>query len=209
MKRISQFKPTKIAIEWTADRTEETDQKYSDFLAERFSITEGDSKTIGNEVYQLGFRLARDHGHKGLFLVDHSGGMDIGSVLTFAKENDPEYAKRFQTTIDSIVGLMNQMQQNKSILEILRIMNKEDSLKVAHSVYIDMATVGSANNYVGADVVSDWYKRNLKIYANLSRIAEPNDRILLIIGQGHKPILQQFVRDSQNLELIDVMKYLK
>jgi hypothetical protein len=47
-----------------------------------------------------------------------------------------------------------------------------------------MATVGSAKNYVGADVVSDWYKRNLKIYANLSRIAEPNDRILLIIGQA-------------------------
>ena len=208
IERISKFKPTKIAIEWTPNRTEETNQRYADFLAGKFNINKGESKTIGNEVYQLGFRLAKKHDHKRLYLVDHPGGMDINAVLAYAKEKDPEYVKQFQTEIDTIVNLMNQMQQNKSVLEILKVMNKEDASFITQATYTNMATVGGGDNFIGADVVSDWYKRNLKIFANLSAIAEANDRILLIIGQGHKPILQQLVKESPGLKLVDVMDYL-
>jgi hypothetical protein len=208
IERISKFKPTKIAIEWTPDRTEETNRRYADFLAGKFNINEGESKTIGNEVYQLGFRLAKKQEHKQLYLVDHPGGMDINAVMAYAKEKDPEYVKRFQTEIEQIVNLMNQMQRNKSVLEILRVLNKQDSLSIAQATYADMATVGAGDNFIGADVVSNWYKRNLKIFANLAEIAEPNDRILLIIGQGHKPILQQFVKESPRMKLVDVMDYL-
>jgi hypothetical protein len=72
-----------------------------------------------------------------------------------------------------------------------------------------MVRVGKDSDYAGTDLVSDWYARNLKIYANLTRIAEsPNDRILVLYGAGHLKLLQQFVKDSgeYDLELLD--KYL-
>lgn len=206
--RLAKFKPTKIAIEWTTDRTEETNKKYADFLAGKFSISEGDAKIISNEVYQLGFRLAKNAGHKQIYLVDFPGGMDINSVFAYAAKNNPEYAKKVQKEIGEITDFMNRMQKNKSILEILRMMNKADTLSLAQSLYVEMATVGAGDNYIGADVVTDWYKRNLKIFANIKRIAEPNDRILLIIGQGHKPILQQLIKESPQMKLVDVMDYL-
>ncbi len=206
--KISKFKPTKIAIEWTPTRAKEADERYADYLAGKFNIDKGESKTVGNEVYQLGFRLAKNHGHKKLFLVDNPGGMDINSVLAYAKEKDPEYVKRFQTQIDAIVNLLNQMQQNKTILEILKTINKEDANYIAQSTYTDMSTVGAGDNFIGADVVSNWYKRNLKIFANVARIAEPNERVLVIIGQGHKPILQQLVKESERMKLVDVMDFL-
>ncbi len=208
VERLANFKPTKIAIEWTTDRTEETNKKYTEFLAGQFSITTGDAKIISNEVYQLGFRLAKTAGHKQIYLVDFPGGMNISAVLAYAEKNDPEYAKKVQKEIGEITGFMNQIQKNKSILEILQIMNKADSLNIAQSLYVEMATVGAGDNYIGADVVTDWYKRNLKIFANIEHIAEPNDRILLIIGQGHKPILQQLIKESPKMKIVDVMDYL-
>jgi hypothetical protein len=206
--RISEFKPTKIAIEWTTDRTAEANRLYADYQQGKFSITEGEARIIGSEAFQLGFQLAKAHRHKQLYPVDYPGGMDINSVLTFAQQRDPEYVKRFQKEIGSVVNLMNQMQQSKSVLEILKTMNTEGALSIAQSTYTDMATVGAGDNYIGASVVADWYKRNLRIFANLSQIAEPNDRILLIIGVGHKPILQQLVKESARLKLVDVLDYL-
>jgi hypothetical protein len=38
--------------------------------------------------------------------------------------------------------------------------------------------------YGGADMVADWYKRNLRIFANLTRISEPGDRVFIIYGRA-------------------------
>jgi hypothetical protein len=199
---LSKFKPIKIAIELKAEESEKINPQYADYLAGKFQLT-------ANEVYQLGFRLAKNHNHKQVYLIDYPGGMNINLVIAYAQKNDSEYTKRFQSDIGKFTGFMNQIQKNKSILEILRIMNKQDTLHIAQSVYTDMATVGAGDNYIGADVVNDWYKRNLKIYANLNKIAEPNDRILFIIGQGHKPILQQLVKESGRMKLVEVLDFLQ
>jgi hypothetical protein len=41
--------------------------------------------------------------------------------------------------------------------------------------------------YAGADLVTNWYKRNLRILANVARITDfkAHDRVLLLIGAGH------------------------
>lgn len=41
----------------------------------------------------------------------------------------------------------------------------------------------AGNDYAAADLVRDWYERNLKICANIARLAEsPNERVFVIIG---------------------------
>jgi hypothetical protein len=47
------------------------------------------------------------------------------------------------------------------------------------------------------------------MFANLLRlIASPDEHLLVIVGYGHAPLLQQFVEDSHNLQLIDLLIYL-
>jgi len=58
-------------------------------------------------------------------------------------------------------------------------------------------------------MVADWYKRNLRIFANLTRIAEPGDRIFIIYGQGHIKILSDLVVESPDFCLVDPLPYLK
>ena len=53
-------------------------------------------------------------------------------------------------------------------------------------------------------VTGGWYNRNLRIFANIHRIAEPGDRILVIIGAGHVPIIRHAFRASPEFRLIEV-----
>nr|WP_317984434.1 DUF5694 domain-containing protein [Clostridium sporogenes] len=55
---------------------------------------------------------------------------------------------------------------------------------------------------------TEWYRRNLYIFANLQDIAEPDDRILVIYGAGHCKILQDFVSEYNKFELVDPLNYL-
>ena len=73
------------------------------------------------------------------------------------------------------------------------------------------ARVGLGDQYPGANWVShSWYDRNLKIYVNLTRIAESaDDRILLIIGAGHVYLIQQFLEESGDYIIESPLKYLK
>jgi len=65
--------------------------------------------------------------------------------------------------------------------------------------------VGFPDHYVGADLVGEWYKRNLRIYANLLRYLEPGDgRALLLIGQAHVWPLRNFLRANPNFEVVPV-----
>jgi len=64
--------------------------------------------------------------------------------------------------------------------------------------------------YRKADIVSNWYKRNLRIFANINRITEPGkDRILVIIGAGHLKLLKGFAEDAPYFDEVDVESYLK
>jgi pheromone shutdown protein TraB len=61
---------------------------------------------------------------------------------------------------------------------------------------------------VGADLLAKWYERNIYMYANLQRLAEPGERILVIVGSGHAPILRELATYDPQMLLVDVLEYL-
>ena len=62
---------------------------------------------------------------------------------------------------------------------------------------------------IGAREMSAWWGRNMVIYARVAQLAEPGDRILVIYGSGHKFLLDQYIRQTPDLELIDPLDYLR
>jgi len=64
--------------------------------------------------------------------------------------------------------------------------------------------------YARADLVTNWYKRNLRILTNLNRVTEMGkDRVLLLIGFGHLAILRQLASDSNYFCVVDPEAHLK
>lgn len=203
-KRLAKFRPTKIALEWHTERNEAVNADYQKYLAGQFELTR-------NEVHQIGFRLAKELGHKQVYLIDHGGSpgdTNLGAAMGYAQQKDPEAFKQINSVIGDFTQLFEKMQHEKTITETLRFMNTADASHKNHGLYIRMVEIGAGDGYVGADAVTAWYRRNLKIYANLAKISEPGDRILVVFGQGHKPILEQIAIDSEKVKIVDIKPYL-
>jgi hypothetical protein len=61
--RLARFAPTKVAVEARAERQPQLDSLYREYRAGKWELAE-------NEIYQIGFRLAKRMGHARVYAVD-------------------------------------------------------------------------------------------------------------------------------------------
>lgn len=198
---LARFRPTKIAVEEDPSSEAELNSLYTAYRA--------GTRTLGrNETQQLGFRLAARFDHPRLYAINHwDRGMPFYQALDEAKEQDPAFTAWFeQRTTEQ--GEKDSRLQGTTVRHILRHYNDPASIAKDHSFYLAFAPIGAGSSYVGAELISAWYDRNIRIFANLQRLAESNDRILVIYGAGHAAILRELVRGSENMELEDPLDYL-
>lgn len=214
--RLARFQPTKIAVEFLPARQAKMDELYRQYVA-------GEHELGVNEVYQLGFRLAKKLGHPRVHLVDararhyftaeeyeeRQAKLEAGGALSDTEDGWGEHFKRLYAHDD-------QLKTRHSLREHLLYMNSPDRIRQGHGHYV----VGSfkAGNgfaeendgYFGPDSATGWYNRNLRTFRNLQRLTEsPDERILLIIGAGHLPILRFLADASPEYELVEPAKFLR
>lgn len=98
-----------------------------------------------------------------------------------------------------------------SVAEMLYNMNHPDMIPRAHRPYVEFfVPIATDTNYAGADMVSTWYQRNIRIFANITRITDSaDDRIFVVYGAGHVPILRQLVIDHSGYCVADPLPYLR
>lgn len=195
--RLETFRPTRIAVEHTPQSADSLDARLRRYRAGSFTLPT-------DETYQLGFRLASRMGHERVYPIDYRKPMRIDSVMAYR----PETAQRFQAYIGQVVALMDALQREETIGANLRFLNEPAVIETGHQAYTEMAAVGGGDGYIGARVVTDWYDRNLHMFANLARIARPGDRVVVIVGQGHAYLLRDLVRTHPRMKLVEANDYL-
>jgi len=101
--------------------------------------------------------------------------------------------------------------RRSTVTEILLRLNDPEKARRDHGEhYLSRMTNDNAAIYEQSDYLANWYKRNLRMFANLNRITEfPGDRVLLIVGSGHLGILRDFALDAPQYKLIEPTDYLK
>jgi len=229
VERLAGFRPNKIAIERSAQDRPEIDTSYNVYLEGQFELP-------GDEVYQLGFRLAKRLGHDRVHCVNAWGryyepaidieahvrehGLDrayLNDLLSpytpdaYAREHDQEHLlSQWEPRFNELYEYGDQLKTQVSLREILLRANTEESIVKGHGHYlVDRFKVGVKGEYPGVDWATAWYNRNLRIFANLQRITEaPGERILLIIGGGHLAILRHCVLASPEYDLVEVCEHL-
>lgn len=200
---LAAFRPNKIAVERLPSRQGTLDSLYSSYRADEFDLP-------SNEIYQLGFRLAARLGHERLHAVD----AERRFYLPYVDPDDYAEAHGQDTFTDSaFVELYNEYHQYKdglktrqSLREHLRWLNHPEEVLRSHGQYlIDNFAVGTNSEHPGVDSRTAWYNRNLRIFANLRRLSDmQGDRVLLIIGHGHVPILRHAAEASPQFDLVEV-----
>lgn len=205
VRRLAEFRPTRIAVEIGEKNQAALDKRYQDYREGRYELGRGEDD-------QLGLRLAALLGHERVYAVDWNGippgGADLdwfaygqthGHQAELDAITDPENARRFYVEL-----------KDQTISQWLKQLNAPDALLASHNMYFDISRVGDGEDLIGADWVGTWYARNLKIYSRLVNLAtEPDDRVLVIYGQGHAYLLQQFAREDGIFNVVGVDEILK
>lgn len=201
--RLLLYRPSKVAVEITADREEELNREYHEFRGGRFTLP-------ASEVYQLGFRIAAESGHDRLYGINWWNRYSGPDPIEYARSHgQAALVDALLASADRAVAETNARLQGGSIAEALRFINEPERLRRDHAVYLGLARIGHGAETPGADWVANWFERNLHMFVNLTEITNsPRDRILLLVGAGHIPLLTQFVRDSGEYVLESPEDYL-
>jgi len=192
---LKRFHPTKIAIEAEVG-SQRVAQQYSDYLAGKYALSR-------NEIDQIGYRLAKELGHRAIYPVDVDGDFPWQRVVNYAKANG--IAARFDS-INAGVGTSVKEQgdflASHTVLETLQFMNADSRVARDMGFYFAVVRFGEPFEYAGSDLVAAWYQRNIRIYRNIvALIDSPNEKILVIYGSGHLGWLRQDIANDASVRL--------
>jgi hypothetical protein len=208
VERLAGFRPSKIAVEWPKERQADADRRYVEYRR-------GERNAEPNEVCQLGFRLAARMGHERVWLVDVDGRryeppIDRQAIArTWGEE--ARLDSRWRSGYERLAAWSDALKTRVPLREYLLLLNSEAALRATHGQYFTGGfQLVRGDEYPGPDHLAGWwYDRNLRIFANVqSLIDTPEERIVLIIGQGHVPILRHAAQASPEVELIEVREVL-
>lgn len=192
---LKKFHPTKVVIEADVG-SQRVAKEYSDYLAGNYTLSR-------NEIDQIGYRLAKELGHREVYPVDESGDFPWQRVVNYAKANG--LADKFNAVDAGMAEQVkeeNEFMQTHTILETLEFLNSDSAAAKGVAWYFSLVPYGDPYDYAAPDLLAAWYQRNIRIYHNIVKLAEsPNDRILVIYGAGHLGWLQQDVNNDARVKL--------
>lgn len=218
------FKPDMIMVE-----LEPSEQKWNDSLYQLFRNGKLDLENFkygAGETFQIGYKLGRELDLKNIYGVNYHKSTSQ-SLLEKGHNID-----LFQRQLDKLQKTARPMaaeiqEGNLSLYDFIKKINEPEMLDLTHQLLfnipayvqngnfseallgdIDMATVDK--NYIGAEYISLFYNRNLKIYSNIlnKQMETGNKRILLIIGQAHVGVLKDLLEDNPAYRVHDAISYL-
>ena len=215
VEQLAAYRPTRIALEWPAARQAALDSLYSAYRSGAASLN-------GNERQQLGFRLAHLLGHERVHAVDaparsyfpsmtqEAYETHAGRLMALATPGQLEAQQALEERYAAQHRVDDSLKTVMPLAAYLRRVAEPDRLLANHGQYlIGGFHLGLGDDYLGPDMRTRWYNRNLRIFHNLLRITRsPEERILVIIGAGHVPILRHAAQASPEYELVEVADYL-
>ena len=197
--RLEKFKPTKIAVEMVPEDSEYCNEKYKQYKLGTYQLQM-------NEIFQVGFRLGLKLEHEQIYPTDWMGDADMGygEVESWARENQTELINEIYEGLEFPV-----LTGDKCVIDYYRELNTPTVVNKLHKIHVNIARIGDLNNYVGMNWLSWWYKRNLIMFGNLTRLIDSEEeRILFIVGGSHSTIVTKFIEESEVCEVAQPLSYL-
>jgi hypothetical protein len=195
--RLALFRPTKVMVE-APYRDYATRLAYRNYVAGKHALTD-------NEVEQLGFRIARMAGLRDITPIDFEmrmSGLRPDELDDQWQPKTPAPAAAPASAPASAAPELSEEDRrfrDSTIREYLLFLNDPVRVEQAHSQgYMDkLLPVDSPVLYEHPDYLANWYKRNFRMFANIIRETRfPDDRVLLIVGNGHLKIMKDIAKEA-------------
>ncbi|RYY41030.1 MAG: hypothetical protein EOO08_03665 [Chitinophagaceae bacterium] len=205
---IARFRPTRVYVE--SSRPAYHDSLFAEYSAGRF-------KPGRNEIYQVAYRVAGNAALSRIYTVDASNiATDlsprfpmIDSLWTARVQVDTLRDQHWDSRYRRLYSMGDSLQARLTMLENFLMMAEPKVLARMHGHYLSSGfnSMGDA----GPDALSIWwFNRNLRIYNNILQTQPgPEDRILVLFGNGHMSILKNCFQSSPEFEVVELKSLLR
>lgn len=200
---LAGFRPTVVAVEARADEL-----PGRALPGYRRLLDEG-GELRRNEIEQIGFRLARQLRLPQVVGVDAPGSFPFEAVRAYAARAGR--AAELQQALDVLAARTRDFEaltRQLSVGALLRHLNQPEAIRLDHGWIMQTLSYGGGAEQPGAELVGRWMARNAAICARLLQVVRPGDRVLLLIGAGHSPLLRQCVQDMPGWQRVEPGPYL-
>ncbi len=198
MRIAVEFRPTRVLLEYSAENDAKLNGRFSQYV-------DGEFELPVNEIYQLGFRIARHAQLESVATWDHREvPWEADEMLEYAKQNDPDALAAWEAAIATLSAEGQKRQDTMTLRELLLINNDPADFAANKALYVATNDIGAGDGYSGADAAASWWHRNFRMYANVQRIAQPGERVLVIGGSGHIAIIADLLALDAERQAADV-----
>ncbi|MCA6067410.1 DUF5694 domain-containing protein [Chryseobacterium sp. RG1] len=200
---IKKFNPTKIAIEawpnWNANQKlkEYKEGKHTKQRDERYQIAMRTAKELNlNELYSIDANSILDDLREKFGKKDSLYFQNISADYDFL--SDDTISKQYNAFFKS-----SEPKNFKSLLDLFKFMNSKEYHQYEYGAYLTGDF--KLREHDGADMLAlYWYNRNLRMFRNIQNIPHNSeDRILVIVGNGHASVLRQLFTSSPEFDYIE------
>ena len=186
-RRISKFSPNAVAVE--LDKT-----KYGD----KVCISKDKWRhNLSSESFSVGGRIASFSGLEYIYPVD--------KVLPL---NAEMLGNEIWERIMPRLNFLKKCDEISDIRKKYQFLNSSEYRLQDANIYLDINVENRDGDYFESRCLSDWYLRNLCIFSNLQNLAKEHDRILVLYGAGHIPILRDLINTADNMNWVDPNLYI-
>ena len=218
--KIGKFHPDKIFVEWDYKDQKGLDSlyqlylngTYDTFVEAKYKGTKRYNFYKKNEIMQLGFRAAKKAGLKQVNAVDYPMNIPFDTVMKVINASgQTSLMNEINKTIAEQAKITNDKISKFTLTDLIKDNNAAAYRTMNNGLYIKYFNrAGLQDNFVGADGVTTWYKRNLYMYSLIQKAIGPNDqRIMILLGSGHVSMIKKFIDDEQIFKVVELEELLK
>jgi hypothetical protein len=195
---LAGFAPDRVAVEYPYARNDELQAQYA-----RYMEAAEDALGSRNEIHQIGFRLARRLGHDRVHGVDVPMNLWHDSIQVF-DDRYPRARAQLRRRWNVRYPPGPRPTADTPLMELLRPWNADPHPGMQeYGLFMPLV---EGDVYAGALKLRPWYDRNLRIVQNFFRILdEEDDRLLLIIGGSHVPVLRHIIDATPQLCAVEAL----
>ncbi|WKL47960.1 DUF5694 domain-containing protein [Flavobacterium pectinovorum] len=203
--KITKFGPDKIFVEWKFSQQNELDKFYN-------KNTDSLFKNSKNEITQLALRTAKKLNHKKLYGIDYRTRFPYDSLMmSMEKADQKDLMEKNTKMTEQFEKDQNERISKSTLTELMLYFNKKETDRENIQWYLEVANrTGKPDDFTGASLVANWYKRNLYMYSLVQKLTESKDeKIMVLLGAGHAAMLKEFIENDPTFELVELSTVLK
>ena len=222
---LEAYAPDMILVEIEPNEQPRIDTLFQLYTADKLTLT--NLKEGRGETYQVGFALAKRLKHPRVYGVDHY------EATSQSLLNKGDNIELFRQGLQQLQGIARPMkkrvqQDSLSLYDYILNLNQPDLIALTHHLFYNLpasvvngefsptatntADVSKVDKrYIGAEFISLFYNRNLKIYTNAltAQRQHQGKKLLLLFGQTHVGVLQELYQANPTYKLVSPLSYCK